>query len=211
MVSFPFYVTWFFFFSSTLWGQSSTWQFLFTFLTHFPLSQNKLIGVSRSHKKDLAQRWLNIFLSSSFQSVEIFSATSFLLLWCDELSFFIKQVLPSRDLFSPVWNNLKWGTCEEQIYDHLWRQKVVFYASVRMALFMIALRSFAFFDVLQWACQKSDIPCFQVPVEPCQKTSVLSQKTLVGKLLLGISYDLSFNLRAIFLKHCLAWDAKMSI
>lgn len=48
-------------FSSSLWGQISTWQFLSTFLTHVSLSQNKLIGFSRSHVKDLAQWWLNFF------------------------------------------------------------------------------------------------------------------------------------------------------
>ncbi len=149
MFFFPFYVTWFCFFSSTLWGQSSTWQFLSTFLTHFSLSQNKLIGVSRSHVKDLAQRWLNVFLSSSFPSVEIFSAT-----WCNlhfcssgvmHLSFLIKQVLPSRDLFSPAWNKLKWRICEEQIYDNLCPQKVVLYTSVRMALIYDTLEILCFF------------------------------------------------------------------
>jgi len=56
-------------FSSSLWGQISTWQFISTFLSHFFLSQNKLIGFSRSHVKDLAQWWLNFSLCSFFPSV----------------------------------------------------------------------------------------------------------------------------------------------
>ncbi len=123
-------------------GQSSTWQFLSTFLTHFPLSQNKLIGVSRSHKKDLAQRWLNIFLSRSFQYVEIFSATSFLLLWCDELSFFIKQVLPSRDIFSSL---------KQSKMRYMWRTDLWSFMSTESCFLCISKDGFVY-DSLEILC-----------------------------------------------------------
>lgn len=101
---FAFYVTSFCFESASLWGKSSTWQFLLTFLIDFSLLQHKLIHklirFLRNCVKDLAPFQSTFFRCSSIPSVEMISAIWCdlpLVLWCDALPFSIKHL--QRDDF----------------------------------------------------------------------------------------------------------------